>query len=119
MAFESTTIVAGEDLSAAPQFIAVNLTDGKAAASFFNAGGILQNRPKLGEHGTAYYSGESEFRAGGTITRGLRLTNAASGYIVAVASGGSSIGRALAAVASGGIGRGVFNFAVPSYVNSL
>ena len=118
MAFESTTIVAGEDLSAAPQFIAVNLTDGKAAAAGPNAGGILQNRPKSGEHATAYYSGESEFRAGGTVTKGARLSVTASGYLTVSVSGGLMVGKALAAVASGGIGRGLFNFVIPTQVTS-
>lgn len=116
--FWSETIVAGEDLSAAPQFIAINLTDGKAAAVGPNAGGILQNRPKSGEHAVVYYAGQSEFRAGGTVTKGARLSVAASGYLTVSVSGGLTVGKSLAAVASGGIGRGHFFFSVPSQVTS-
>ncbi len=117
--FWSVTKVAGEDLSAAPQFIAVNLTDGKAAASAAAAGGILQNKPKSGEHATLFYAGETEFRAGGTITAGVRLTVTASGYIIALpATGGFSVGKAIDACASGSIGRGLFDFMTPSYVVS-
>ena len=118
MGFESITKVAGEDLSSAPQFIAVNLTDGKAAANAIAAGGILQNKPKSGEHATVFYSGESEFRAGGTITAGQRLTVAASGWLTTPTSGGFSVGKAIDACASGSIGRGLFNFMTPSYVSS-
>ncbi len=116
--FWSVTKVAGEDLSAAPQFIAVNLTDGKAAANPQAAGGILQNKPKSGEHASLFYAGESEFRAGGTVTAGMRLTVTASGYFVAPASGGYSVGKAIDACASGSIGRGLFDFMTPSYVSS-
>lgn len=116
--FWSTTIAAGEDLSAAPQFIAVNLTDGKAAAVGPNAGGILQNKPKTNEHATVFYMGESEFRAGGTVTKGARLSVAASGYLTVSVSGGLMVGKAIAAVASGGIGRGLFNFTTPTQVTS-
>lgn len=117
--FWSCTKVAGEDLSSAPQFIAINLTDGKAASSAIAAGGILQNKPKINEHATVFYAGESEFRAGGTITAGQRLTVAASGYITAAVSGGYSPGKAIDAVSSGSIGRGLFNFMTPSYVSSV
>lgn len=112
MGYEAITIAAGADMSAANfQFLAIALDDGLVAAAGGEAGGILQNRPKSGEHATLFYSGESEYRAGAAVVKGARLAPANSGWIITVASGGFSVGRALAAVASGGIGRGVFNFA--------
>lgn len=112
MGYEAVTVSAGADMNTeAFQFHAIALDDGLVAANGGEAGGILQNKPKSGEFATLYYLGESEYRAGAAVVKGARLAVAASGWISTVASGGFSVGRALAAVASGGVGRGVFNFA--------
>jgi len=79
--------------------------------------GIIQSKPNTGEFGAAVYFGESEARAGDTIAKGDRLTYTTSGF-VACTSGGISIGRALAACASGGIFRGLFDFIAPTTVGS-
>lgn len=112
MGLETITQIAGEDMNGSTiQFLAIALDDGKVANNGGEAGGILQTKPKSGEHCSLGYLGESEFRAGAAIVRGARLTVATSGYFSTVASGGVSVGRSICAVASGGIGRGVFNFA--------
>ena len=111
MGYEPVTVVAASDMSGISQFVAIDLSTGTVAATGAAACGILQNRPKLGEMATLFYSGESEAKAAGTITKGARLTVTTSGCFTVVASGGYSVGRALAACASGGLVRGVFNFA--------
>ena len=117
--YSNFTMVAGEDLNAvAMQFHAVQLSDGKLATHVLLAAGILQTHPKSGEGGAVIYAGESEFRAGGTVAKDARLTVAVSGWITTVVSGGYSVGRALAATASGGIARGLFNFLSPTVVGS-
>lgn len=115
--FWSQTIIATADLTAVPQFIAVSVA-GAVAADSVNAAGILQKGVKSGEHATAYYAGESECRVGAAVVKGARLAVTASGYIITVTSGGYSVGRALAACASGGITRALFNFVSPTFVGS-
>jgi hypothetical protein len=68
--------------------------------------GILQNQPRSGEAATVAVEGQTRARAGGAITAGAFVTAAATGYLVAVASGAASnhiLGRARSGAASGSI----------------
>ena len=104
------TIAAGESLTAA-QFHAIALDDGKLAANGKEAGGILLNKPASGEHASLNVMGVSRYAAGAAVAAGARLTATASGWLVTASSGTYIVGRNLdAAVTSGSIGRGVFNF---------
>jgi hypothetical protein len=111
------TIAVTEDLSASTaQFHAIALNDGKLAANGAEASGIIQNKPKNTEAVNIVYAGESRFAAGGAVAVGARLTVTTSGwFITAPGSGCFLVGRAKAAVTSGSIGLGIFNFAAPVY----
>ena len=107
---------ATEDLNAdnEGQYRAITIA-GLLADNVSESVGILQNKPKSGEDGALRYFGQSRFQAGGAVAAGASLTIANSGYITTAAapSSGSTtevIGKCVVAVASGGIGQGLFNF---------
>jgi len=106
---ESIPLAAGADLSAS-QYKAV-VVGGTIAANAL-AMGIQQNKPDAsGKDLTVGYFGRSRYVAKAAINAGALLTVTESGYMSTVTSGQSCIGRAIAAVSSGGIGEGIFNFA--------
>ena len=109
-----TTIQALEDLST-HQYHAIALDDGKVANNGVEAGGILLNKPKNNEHATLAWFGELKFRAGAAVTAGTRMQVTTSGYFITAASGYYNVGRAKAAVTSGSIGTGFFDFSNPVY----
>ena len=97
---------AGEDLSA-KQFIFVeertSHTVHQASATTAYTAGLLQNKPKSGEAARVRFVGLSKALAGGTITANALITHNASGCAVVITSGTVVKGRAVEAVASGGI----------------
>jgi len=106
----SVPIVATEDLSGG-QYKAIDI-DGTFAQAAGTPIGIQQGAAQSGEDATAGYNGRSRYVAGGgTIAAGARLTVANSGFMITATSGTTVFGRALAAVSSGGIGEGIFDFA--------
>lgn len=116
------SLAAGEPLDdltpgAGALFKAVALDDGRFAANGREAGGVLVFGGRAGEHVTLGYAGILKFVAGAPVGKGRRLTVAASGYFVEAASGSYVVGRCLdAAVGSGAIGTGAFNFATIAYM---
>jgi len=107
-------INAGEDLSSR-QYHAINVS-GTLAANPEAAMGILQNKPNAsGRDASALYAGPSFYRAGGAVAAGDLLTVTTSGWFAVSNSGDQIVGRAISAVASGGSGEGVFNFATVGY----
>lgn len=108
---KSIQAVAAADLSG-QQYKIVSIA-GTIAAGPDDAFGIQQNKPGNGEDLTIGYEGHMKGIAGGTITVGAPLKVVSSGYLTVVASGdpGSPCGKAIAAVASGGVFEGIFNFA--------
>ena len=98
---------------------AVALGTGLVAANGREAGGLLLYGGRAGEHVTLGYAGVMKFTAGASVAAGKRLTVAASGYLAEAASGTYIVGRCLdAAVASGAVGTGVFNFATIAYMGN-
>jgi hypothetical protein len=91
---------------------------GDIAGTVGAAAGILQNKPKSGEEASLAYLGMSKFRAGGAVSQGDELTVTTSGWVTAASSGDRTVGRARFAASSGAVGRGVFNFAAPGYLNA-
>jgi hypothetical protein len=114
-----TTIQVTEDLNASTaQYHAIALNDGKLAANGSEASGIIQNKPKNTEAAEIVYLGESRFAAGGAVNAGAKLTVTTSGWVIAApGSGYYIVGRAKAAVTSGSIGIGFFNFASTIYAS--
>lgn len=110
-------VAAGEDLSAR-QYHAVNVS-GTLAASAELAVGILQNKPDAsGKDASALVSGPSFYRAGGAVTANQPLNITTSGWFAVADSGDQTVGKAISAVASGGIGEGYFNIAAVGYLGT-
>jgi len=116
MSKDIVNVQAGENLSAR-QYHAVNVS-GTLAASTEVAYGILQNKPDAsGEDAAVAIHGKTFYRAGGGAhTDGAMLTATTSGWLNVADSGDQTCGRALSAVASGGIGQGFVNFAQAGYL---
>ncbi|MHC4620447.1 MAG: hypothetical protein ACYTEQ_22090 [Planctomycetota bacterium] len=112
-----TTIQAKEDLNTdGHQYQAIAFDDGKVANSGGEAGGILINKPENGEHANIGYDGEMKYRAGGAVAAGKAITVVTSGYFTAAGSGDYIVGRnSDAAVNSGSVGTGFFDFKQPIY----
>ena len=110
-------VKAGESL-ATNEYFAVALDDGKVANNGSEACGILQNKPASGEPMSIGYQGVMKFKAGGAVAAWARMTVATSGYFTTAGSGYYTVGRALAAVTSGSIGTGVFDFTNAQYANT-
>lgn len=108
--FENTTITATEDLDTL-QYHAIALDDGKLANNGAEASGILQHKPKNGDHASIAYIGESRFRAGLAVILGDKLTVTTSGWLIPATSGSTVVGKAVDTVTSGSIGNGIFGFA--------
>jgi hypothetical protein len=120
MAYEGryldTTIEAGADYSGSgKQYHAIALADGELAANGGEASGILLSKPADTHFAQMGYLGEMKFAAGLAITKDDPLTVTTSGWFTAAASGDYIVGRAKAAVTSGSVGTGFFQFLTPVY----
>lgn len=108
------TFVANNDLDDYQYHILVNST-GNLVDRAVSAGalccGVLQNKPKSGEHATVRMLGRSRIKAGGTITAGNAFTTTASATATAAGSGQYILGIAITGVASGGIFQGLITHA--------
>lgn len=104
-------VTAGADLSAdAVKFKAVTL-GGTIAATPLQAAGILRHGGRSGEQVTVYTAGVFKALFGAAVnTVGYPLTVTTSGFIIAASSGGQTIGRSRALVASGDIANAFFDF---------
>lgn len=115
----STSFIAGENLNTEGHVgVAIAINDGKVAATGKEAAGILlpHSKPKSGEAGSIGYLGEIDFRAGAAVAKDALLTVTTSGYFITMTVSGSfGVGRCTEAVASGGVGKGIFDFAKPIY----
>lgn len=108
------TIVAGADLSTS-QYCGVTLA-GAISAIGLTFGGVLYNKPQIGEHGQVRALGMSKFRAGAAVAAGVPITVTTSGYFITATSGQNAIGDAVFAAASGYLGTALLRGR--AYVNS-
>lgn len=111
------TVVAGADIST-HQYKVINIA-GTIAATNDTAYGILQNKPKSGEHAQVRPFGRAMAMAGGPLAANARL-KVQSGYLITVASGDNAVpcGKNLSgSVASGDVFTGIFNFANAAITN--
>ena len=87
------------------QYKIVNVHDANGIKLRVAAGagvlGVLNNKPKLGEHATVVVEGLTRCVAGATVTAGSFITVTASGTGTAVASGQYMLGKAITGCASG------------------
>ena len=112
-----TTMAVAEDMNTdADQYLAVTFADRKKANTAKESSGIIQDKPKSGEHGRVCFNGCSKYRAGEGIAAGVNLTVTTSGYFVMPTSGHHLIGcNGATACASGAIGEGFFSFAAKGF----
>lgn len=94
-------VIAGADLRAA-QYKVIAVA-GTIAASNGASIGVLYNKPNTNESATVAYLGHMKAYCGGAIAANGRMKVTTSGYLVAVASGDGSVGKALAAANSGSL----------------
>ena len=118
--FLNFTLEVKEDLDAnGYQFSAVALSDGLLANNGSEAIGILQSKPGANRFGEISYLGVMKYKAGTAAhTKDAKLTVTTSGWLKMAGSGDYIIGRALDAVTSGSIGRGLLNFTMAPYAFS-
>lgn len=64
--------------------------------------GVLQNKPKSGEHATVTMLGKTRCMAGGTVAAGAEIATTASATGLAATSGQYILGISTTGVASGG-----------------
>lgn len=96
------TVTAAQDLTVADcLYHAVSLA-GTIVGSTSRVAGVLRMKASSGQQASVVYEGLTKVMAGATVTTlGYPLTVTASGWFIAASSGGASVGRALAAAASG------------------
>lgn len=111
----SYTVVAGADLSS-QQYKFVNLS-GVLATSAMNPYGILQNKPESGQHAQVISKGRSKIYMATSIGAGAFIgqSNANSGQVAIVTSGGVAIGRLITTASSGSVGTAEL-FGGPTYI---
>jgi hypothetical protein len=104
-------VTAGADLDGeGSKFKAVTLA-GTIAATPLLAAGVLRHGAKNGEQLSVAYEGVFKAIFGAAVsTVGYPLTVTTSGFIIAASSGGATIGRSRATVASGDIANAFFDF---------
>lgn len=108
----NTTIAAGADYSAPnKQYHAFAVADGQLANNAEEASGILLNKPASGAFAAIGYLGEMKFAAGGAVAKGAKVTVTESGWFISADSYDTIVGESKAAVASGSVGVGFFEFA--------
>ena len=121
--YESWQFKAGQDLSNIVPGTGVihkavrNITGG-IAANGQQACGLLKYGCNSGQHATMGVYGNMKYTAAAAITSAdTLLTVTTSGYCKAAGSGDWIIGKCTAAVGSGMVGNGFFNFLTPAYYN--
>ncbi|HEX7013645.1 MAG TPA: hypothetical protein VF161_12895 [Steroidobacteraceae bacterium] len=117
--YETITIVAANDFRVAGALHkCVDADADFSAAGGATALGLVKSQANSGQFLTVGYSGVMKFYAGAAVTAGAQLTPAASGFLVAVASGSNRVvGRAVEAGNSGDLVKGIFDFAAGGSVN--
>lgn len=114
--FEALSVAATVDLSGlGVRFKAITF-GGAIAANNETAAGILRHQGRSGETVSVMYQGIFKAQFGTAVsTPGYPLRITTSGFVVAATSGGSTIGRAMAAVGSGDVAQAMFDFRTLGY----
>lgn len=98
---------------------AINYDTGDIAADGLSATGILVAAANSGASGTYGDTNKIPYTAAHAISSAsLPLTPTTSGYMTIASDGDWAVGRSIAAVTSGSVADGIFNFATPQYVAS-
>lgn len=110
-------VAAQSDLSASVG-LAVDFSAGTVVNTSQLASGIVVAGTTSGGTTKAKAMGKIPYLAGAAVTAGKSLKVGAAGYLFDAGSGDSLVGRAVAAVSSGQLGTGMFNFATPHYATT-
>ena len=104
------SLTSTNDLSAGTEFLVMKVDTANdhsvvtATASTDPIVGILQNKPKAGAAADLRFVGTSKVQAGGTITRGDRVTATTGGKVITTTSNKDvCVGIALASAVSGDV----------------
>jgi hypothetical protein len=93
---------------------AVSIQTGKITSTALDVIGLVQRAARQNAHVGVGVDGIQKFVAAAAVSSaGIHLTVTTSGYLTTVGSGDYVVGKTLASVASGAVGYGLFNFAVP------
>lgn len=109
--FDATTVPASVVVTNDMLWKAITYGGTIAALPGPAAGIIRSTAQKVGQGVTAVYQGISKVKAGAAITSlGAPLTITTSGFVIAAASGGAHIGRAMETCASGDLVKAYLDF---------
>lgn len=89
--------------------------DGTLATHSLDAVGLVTTKVDSGEEGSVNMFGRNKFVAGAAVARGARLKVTSGGFMTTAGSGDYSVGKCEIGVASGSVGRGVFDFMHAGY----
>ncbi len=73
--------------------------------------GIVQNKPQDNEHATVCHFGHTKVSLGNSLGAGSLIMTDNTGFGIAVASGGATLGRLLTGASSGKLGEMFFTYA--------
>lgn len=115
--FESVVVQAGQDFRVAGMLHKAVTAAGAIAAVSSTPIGLAKSQPNSGQHLTIGYAGHMKAYAGASITAGSRVMVTGSGWMIAVTSGNTSVGKALETANSGDLFSGIYNFAAGGTLN--
>lgn len=99
--FSQTAVAAAIEITQDMLFKGITF-GGTIAATPLQAAGIIRSTAKIGVGVGVVYDGITKVKVGAAVTTpGYPLTLTTSGFVIAATSGSPSIGRAMAAAASG------------------
>lgn len=90
--------------------------NGTLATETRDAAGLIETRTDSGEEGSINLFGRNRFVAGAAVVRGARLKVTSGGFMTTANSGDYAIGICEIGVASGSVGRGIFDFINKGYL---
>lgn len=108
--YDITTVPAAQVFSGDTLWKAATF-GGTIAASPNLAAGVIRSNAAIGQGLSVVYDGITKLKVGGAVsTPGFPLTITTSGFFIAAASGGATIGRAMTTAASGDIIKAMVDF---------
>ena len=115
--YSSVTVQAGQDFRVAGMLHKAVTFSGVIAAAGSSTG-LAKSQPNSGQHLNVGYAGHMKAYAGAAINAGAKVSNTASGWMIAAVSGSlGSVGRAIEAANSGDLFSGIFDFATGATAN--
>lgn len=115
--YQSVTVQAGADFRVAGMLHKA-VTFGGVIAAAGSGTGLAKSQPNSGQSLNIGFQGHMKGYAGAAISAGARVSNTASGWLIAAVSGSLPVvGRAVEAANSGDLFSGVFDFSAGGTMN--